>query len=315
MNKIRYVILIGALAGIFLTAGATVGRAGQSDLEKRVDSLFVVASSGEVTHLHMVEPAIEALVQMGEEAVPRLIAKFDTKSARERVTLMNILRQIGSPAVPYLLRALKRGDDLIVQRVCGSLGEIKDSSAVDGLMAVCNHENWQVRDQAVGSLGKIGDRQAAPAVAAALNDSIGQVRKSAAVAAGRLELQTQAGKLISMLGDDFYGARYSAFDALLKLDTALVIEQLADSLGSANNFVGDLGCDLLGELGTDRAMDLLVGQLTSPDPDRRAHAAVAMIKADPLDNCRYRRFFDNETDRFVLLKIKSAIAAVQDESQ
>jgi len=314
MSKLANVIAVALLASILVSMAMVPTAGAQQSLQRQVDSLFVIASSGEVMYRDKVEPAKESLVALGGDAVPFLIEKLTTKSARERVTLEDLFKKIGRPAVPHLLRALKREDPLIVQRVCSSLGDIGDSSAVQPLMEVCADTSWQVRDQAIGALGRIGDAVAAGQIGAALADTIGQVRKSAAVATGRMKLMQYCAVLVHLLGDDFYGARMCARHALLQFDTMIVIAAIADSLESPNRLIGDLGCKILGDLGTDPAIELLLQQTRSEEPERRAHAAVALIQADPLDNCNYRRLFvATETDRLTRLKIESAITAAAHE--
>ncbi|MFH1373584.1 MAG: HEAT repeat domain-containing protein [bacterium] len=285
-------------------------------LERKIDSLFVIASSGEVKYRDLVEPAQDSIAALGIDAVPILVDKLTTKSARERWTIIWILQKIGSEAVPYLVTALKRSDGLVVQRVCWALGDIGDTAAVQPLIDVTGHSRWQVRDQAIGALGKIGDQRGSEAAVEALGDTIGQVRKAAVVACGKLTVARSVASLVHLLGDSFYGVRLAAAEALLKMDTVDVMAVLGDSLASDNDFVGDLGCRLLGEIGTDEALELLLGQTLSDDPDRRAHAATAIIKADPLDNCGYHRMLtDRETDRFTRLKIQSTRRAVSDVDQ
>jgi HEAT repeat protein len=315
MNKRANVILKTGLAAVlFLCLAAGMVEA-KTPLERKVDSLFMICSSGSIKYRDLVEPAQDSLAALGADAVPYLIEKFTTKSARERWAVIFVLRKIGSPAVPDLLKALKGNDPLVVQRVAWALGDIKDTSATEGLLAICGNNTWQVRDQAVGALGRIGDARGTDAVMAALTDTIGQVRKSAAVSAGRLALEGSIAELVHMLGDDFYGARLSALNSLLKLDTAAVVAAVADSLSSPNDLLGNLGCRLLGDLGTDRAVDLLRTQLSSPLPGRRARAALALVQADPYDNCGYlRAYLPEETDRLVLLQIESARSAVPDEN-
>jgi HEAT repeat protein len=286
----------------------------QTSLSETVDSLFVIASSGELRFRDMVEPAKEQLADLGTPAVPLLIDKFTTKSARERWTVLDVLKKIGSPAVPDLVHALSRPDGLVVQRVCWALGDIGDTAAVMPLITACDHSRWHVRDQAVGALGKIGDHRADSVVAHTLTDSVGQVRKSAAVSAGKLGLDAAVRILTGMLGDDFYGARMNAFEALQKLDSAAVEDVLIDSLASPNNLTGDLVCALLGRLGTDRALAALRDQARHADPDRRAHAGAALVTADPHDNCGFHHvFLDNETDRLVRLRITAALEAALDD--
>lgn len=290
----------------------------QTAIDREVDSLFVIASSGAIQYRDLVQPAIEKLASLGKPIVPRLIEKFKTNSARERITVLNILKKIGKDAVPDLITALNHSSGLVVQRVCWALGDIRDSSAVLPLISVVNHSRWQVRDQALGALGDIRDHQAAPNINNGFNDQIGQVRKSAAVAAGKIKTDIDKTALVGLLGDDFYGARMSAAEALLKLDTNSVMEILKDSVYSENNFVASLSCYILGQIGNDKALEILLGAAQSMDVYLRSHAAVAIIEADPEDNCGYqKKFIHDEQDRLALLKINSALktTAKNHESQ
>ena len=310
-RPVRYVISCG-LAIALITAMAVTPVQSAQTVQQKVDSLFVIASSGEIIYKDLVQPAIDSISAMGVDAVAPLIDKLNTNSARERVTINNIFKKIGRPAVPLLIEALRRPDDLAVQRVCSNLGDIRDSSAVVPLLQVSDHPSWQVRENAVDALGKIGDRQAGSTVLAAMSDSVGQVRKAAVVAAGRLDLQDGIAELVHRLGDSFYGARMSAGEVLVTMDTALVVTTLSDSIDSDNELVGDLACQVLGKFGTDLATDILFAQTQSADPDRRAHAAVALIRGDPQDHCGYRQqILEQETDRLTKLKILSAISSVE----
>ncbi len=307
---LRKVMFKAGLTTLIIMVAAVSGWC-QQGLKKKIDSLFMIASSAELKVRDQVEPAKDSIAALGVDAVPILIDKLTTKSARERLTVIQILKKIGSPAVPYLVRALKNPDDLVVQRVCWALGDIGDSAAVDPLIAVGTHPKWHVREQALGALGNIGSKRASQAVLLGFGDEIGQVRKAAVVSAGKLELREATGRLVHMLGDEFYGVRLSAVEALLMMDTTEVMVSLADSMVSANTLVGDLGCHILGRIGGDKAIEILINEIASRSPTRRVHAAIAIINADPLDNCGYRQgIISGETDRLVLLKINSAIYSV-----
>jgi len=309
-NVIACVVTVCLLASMVEVSDVN----GQSAMETRLDSLFVIASSGEVRFRDQNEPAMDSIATYGAQAVPFLIDKFTTKSARERWTVIWTLQRIGSEAVPDLVAALDRDDGMVVQRVCWALGDIGDTAAVEGLVRISDHSRWQVRDQAARGLGKIGDPRGASTVERALTDEIGQVRKQAAVAFGQLGLNFSTDKLVHLLGDEFYGARWMAADALLKLDTATVLNVLEDSVTSANRVLGNVACWVLGRFATDAALQMLFTQAQATDPQRRSHALVALVAADPQDNCNFRQsLLENETDRFVLLKVNSAIAAVQHE--
>jgi HEAT repeat protein len=287
MNRSNVIAIIGVLLLLF---GMTTS-AGADETRTKFDSLFVIASSGEVMFREMVEPAKDSIAAMGEEVAPWLIDKFTTKSARDRWTIIHVLKRIGSPAVPYLVRALKRSDGLVVQRVCWALGDI-----------------------AIGALGKIGAYRAEPVVIEALTDSIGQVRKAAAVSCGKLTADNGIARLVHLLGDDFYGARMSAMESLLKLDTTLVVVALSDSIASDNNFVGDLACRIMGQLGTPRCIATLLVQTQADNPSRRAHAATALIHTANENAESVCSFFaKREPDRLARLKMTSALNAVIDE--
>lgn len=309
----RKVIAIPTLA-LILVAWSVPRTFAQGPLEKRVDSLFLIATSGEVMFKDLVQPAVDSLAAMGADAVPRLVDKLDTKSARERVTLMQIFKKIGSPAVPQLAAALRLADGLAVERAAMALGEIGDSSAATPLAAVAGHPRWQVREQTLGSLGRLKSSRGADAVMAGLTDTIGLVRKSAAVACGQLHLNAAVRPLVHMLGDTFYGARLSAATALGQLDTAQVVPALTDSLHSPNPLVGNLGCGLLAKAPSEEILELLLLETQSPEPTRRAHAALALMEADPTDQCGFREtYFLLEQDPLVRLKIESALKGIPHE--
>ncbi|MEE8575898.1 MAG: HEAT repeat domain-containing protein [candidate division Zixibacteria bacterium] len=304
-------ILIG-LTLLLILSGLSSEAAADSQLQEKIDSLFIIASSGEVIHRDQNKPAMDSIATYGRSAVPLLIDKFVTKSARERWTIIWTLERIGSDAVPDLISALDRIDGLVVQRVCWALGSIGDSSSVEPLMGVASHPRWQVRSQALTALGKIGDTASESVLLTALEDSIGQVRKSAVVATGRIGSINGVEHLVRKLDDPFYGARLMAIESLLLLDTQTVMASVAGNIGSGSSEMSvALACQLLGRIGTDEAIRLLVSLLESENDSKKTSAALALVEADPDDNCGYRKLYLNdETDRLARLKIESALSAM-----
>lgn len=153
-----------------------------NEAARKVDSLFIIASSGEIKYRDMVQPAQDSLVAMGEAAVPRMVEKIDIKIAREARTVREVLIKIGAVAVPSLLTRLSDEDTEVVSKTCYILGKIGDSSAIDGLVDVSGHSDWHIRSSAVAALGDIGNERGYEVVSRALADTVGLVRKSAAVA-------------------------------------------------------------------------------------------------------------------------------------
>ncbi len=277
-------------------------------LTDKIDSLFVYASSGEIQYRDLVQPAIDSISAIGVEAVPHLINKFITKSARERLTIINILKKIGVPAVPYLNSALNRPEDIVVARICWALGDIADSSAVVSLIEITNHKSWWVREKAADALGKIKSMQASNVIINMLNDDIGQVRKAAVVASGRIKINEAVPSLVHALGDSFYGARMSAREVLVLLDTTIVLQTIWDSIKSTNEILLNNACYLLGEIGSEDALDILSYFLESKNKTIRAQATTAIIKSDPDDECGYLHIFiSHEADYFIKVQIESAL--------
>lgn len=301
INKLRLIILTGIL---ILFAVPVVY---SSDIDKKVDSLFVIASSGEIRYRDMVQPAIDSIAAMGEKAVPRMIEKYDTQDARERHTVSKILEKIGSQAVPYLLEALTVDDMEKVSRICYTLGNIKDSSAVEGIIGVCNSDDWRVRSSAIGALGKIGDSRADETVVLSLTDSVETVRKSAAVASGRLMIEDAIPALVHMLGDSFYGARMTASESLVKMGEK-AIESLADSLYSDNLMVGNLGCTTLGNIGGIAAAYAIAPQLESESSVRRTMAVEGIYLSNSSLACGFVELMaESETDPTVRFFIEQVL--------
>lgn len=283
---------------------------GMKPLQKSVDSLFVIASSGEIRFQAMVQPAIDSIAAMGSGAVPFLIPQLGTSSARERLTVINILKKIGSPAIPELSATLRGANGLAAERAANALGEIGDSAAREVLTEALTHQRWQVREEAVGALGKIKSVAASEAIHTAFADSIGQVRKGAAVAAGRLHLSALIPSLVSLLADPFYGARMAARGSLLALDTIAVISSLrvvvTDTLAAP--LAREHALFLLGELHRDQAGSILAESLHAADPATRAAAALGLwASGSTVAQNQVIAWLATEPDSLARLRVRSVM--------
>ncbi len=98
------------------------------------------------------EPAIEGLAALGDHAIPALMAALKNEPKQSRVHVVEILRDIRTPAT-FPALALAAGDD--------------DS---------------EVRGDAIEALGKLADRRGAAIVEAALHDGDSSVARYAAIA-------------------------------------------------------------------------------------------------------------------------------------
>ncbi|MBI1928336.1 HEAT repeat domain-containing protein [Candidatus Poribacteria bacterium] len=136
--------------------------------------------------------AVEALVEIGEPAIPALIEGLRTDSRAEiggvRVDLDNqarfVLGRMGPPAVPVLMEALKHHDSQVRINAAFALGTIgrPAQGAVPALIKALGDEAWIVRMAAVDALGRIGEpaKGIVPALVVALGDENQDVRRTAA---------------------------------------------------------------------------------------------------------------------------------------
>ncbi len=143
------------------------------------------------------EAAVEALGQVGSPAVELLIKTlrdWDIRKAvirslgkikDERVLdpLVNQLRSdefgldaiealvdLGEPAVPRLIEALRDKDENIRKNTVITLGRIKHASALEPLIAMLEDKDWFTRLTAAAALEKIGDERGRDAIKPLMKD-------------------------------------------------------------------------------------------------------------------------------------------------
>jgi HEAT repeat protein len=143
------------------------------------------------------EVAIDALGQIGSPAVEKLIKLLRDWDVRkyaiialgkirdERVLdpLMQQLRneefkeyatnalvEVGQPAVPRLIEALKDKDDNVRKEAVLALGRIKQPEAVDSLIGMLADKDWYTRLTAAAALEAIGDERGRDAIKPLMKD-------------------------------------------------------------------------------------------------------------------------------------------------
>ena len=123
--------------------------------------------------------AISVLGQIGEPAVPALIEALREAERQGRQNIAFALAQIGKPAVPALIEALREAEGWIRQSAAFALGRIGDTTAVPALKAALSDVNPDVRTHVASALGRIGDPTVVPVLRAALSDVNPDVRTHA----------------------------------------------------------------------------------------------------------------------------------------
>ncbi|MBN2156079.1 MAG: HEAT repeat domain-containing protein [Candidatus Lokiarchaeota archaeon] len=103
-----------------------------------------------------------------------------------------------------------------------ALGEIKDESAVGGLVAELNDDTGTVRCAVALSLGNIGSEKAVPALIEALNDKIWYMRRDAAIALGQIGDPRAVEALIHKLQDPYEEVVEESVKAIIHIGPAAV---------------------------------------------------------------------------------------------
>lgn len=293
-NKTAIVALLG-----MLTAASVLATAAQTTQQK-FDSLFIIASSLDIKYKDQVEPARDAIAAMGIHVVPLLIDKLGTVHARERVTLEEIFKKIGKPAVPYLNTALLKTDSLQQSRVALMLYYLPDSSSVTNLLKVTGDDYYWVRYQAIRALGKIGDHKAISAVQKALNDRNELVRTMAAWAGGQLMDKKIIYDLIKVLDDPYYGVRMAAHDALVNADCGLKTQYILSSLTAPSQTIRRYLLSVVAQDTCPYNLSMVKLYLSDDDPVTRSLALQAANRLDPKFTSDYVKKIPDTTVDFLV---------------
>jgi HEAT repeat protein len=191
-----------------------------------VRDMAVVALKGELWER---QRAVEILGEIGSPAVPVLLEALKDEDLKVRWLAAQALGKIGDPrAVPALLEALK--DQWMRLSATEALGKIGDPQAVPALLEALKDENKWIRKAAVSALGEIGDRQALPALMEALKDRDENVRRAAAEALGEIGDRQALLALMEALKDEDKWMRYAAAEALGEIGDRQALPALVEAL-------------------------------------------------------------------------------------
>jgi HEAT repeat protein len=192
------------------------------------EELFILCSRGEPRFRLWREYAFDRMVEDTVATVAYLRSVLDTKDARERHTIKDILKAIGEPAVGMLAEAVRGDSDRARAEASWILGLIGNPNGFDALLELTYAASWKLRSSALGALGKIeglddderdrlGERLAE---VLADHDEVYYVRKDAAYAGGNQHLCAALPLLLEGLEADHYSVRYAAAEAIRKLTAA-----------------------------------------------------------------------------------------------
>lgn len=103
------------------------------------------------------ERAVKGLAEIGESAIPPLVAYLNDQYNQSRNMAARALGLIGSPqAIPALSEALKDYDEIVRSVAAWALGQIGDKAAVPILLTATHDSKHCVRTRATSSLQQLG---------------------------------------------------------------------------------------------------------------------------------------------------------------
>jgi HEAT repeat protein len=184
--------------------------------------------------------------------------------------------------VAGLVRLLERDDPSLRHLVAVALGDLADPAALNALLAALGGPDEEgIRWQAAEGLVRLG----APAVeglVALSEDSDPDIRWKAIVALGDIGDPRAAPALIDRLADPDRFVRGRAVSALARLGSPclpLVLQALLDP----DPRVRQGAAEVLGVVGDPAAVDYLLRALLDPTESVRRAAAVALLRINPVD--------------------------------
>ncbi len=274
-----------------------------------IDSLFKFATTKIIYYQDQVQPSKDSLGAIGEPAVPYLVDKMDTQDARTMLALVDIFKMIGTPAVPAIVEAIGADDNYKRRLAVRALGDMKDTTAVDGLLRYTYDPDFRIRSGVLSALGKIGDKRGVEPSLKGLNDDDYLVQTSAAVSLSMLADPRTIDPLLKSLSDPYYGVRFKAAEALWNIGKPAVkpIKNALENPSDTKSYY--LLIEIAGNLKDKKLIKPLTKILGSDDPVARGFAAEALTTIDPNKAAKiFRKKLKEENHPFVLGKIEKASA-------
>jgi HEAT repeat protein len=192
------------------------------------------------------------------------------------LTLDDIFKGIGEPAVEPLAQKLKARDDYVRRLAIRCLGDIGSAKAISALTAVAGHDDYRTRSGAMSALGKIGDPAGATYAMKGLFDSDYSVATSAAVACGKIKGKIDPIALVEVLDHPYYGVRYSAMLSLIQIGEPSVGPLMQYIQTHPVDISTGYAIEALGKIGSKQALPVYEQTLFWNDWAFRAFTAEAL---------------------------------------
>ncbi len=179
-----------------------------------LEMLFLFASAQPQSLAHLVQPARDRIIALGEKAMPYLIEQLTTEQVREQLALTETIPKIGTKALPFLEEALN--DSLRAGFAISLIGMCKDSIAFE-VIRPCLQPDHKYLLQAIKASGEMKAKDSAILIIPFLKDKSPVIRRESAIALQKVTNSQALDNLLDCLNDPYQEVRYSAERALLNL--------------------------------------------------------------------------------------------------
>jgi HEAT repeat protein len=248
------------------------------------------------------------------KAAEILIPVFSEDDQDLRNTIMSTLLEIGKPAIPYLINALKSNNSAVRNNAAKILAEVGDSSISIEILNLLKESDAPTRATALDILGNMKDFWSVEYLREFLTDPDFRVRVAAARALGNLKDKLSVDSLISLLSDDDDMVKIAAAEALGKINNPRACDGLWQlNINSKNPEVRNITLSSLKLIG-ESVIKPYEKSFLSEDVDGRAkteYELSSLGKPVLLPLLEYSRHFSPQARRLaarILSKIDDEIA-------
>jgi HEAT repeat protein len=284
-----FTLLFVALWGI----GCSEQKDTTAETEKLIDRLQSVDERNR-------KPAVDKLVLMGNEIVPRLLKEMESPHTQVRFEVAHLLGRIRDKrAVPVLINALGDKSANVSQTAAWALGAIRTPEAVPVLLNYVHDVSIGMRKQVIWALGACHSDSLAPAlqdssrraVMRALHDAEAEVRVGAVLGLRELGIGGALDEVIVLAADPSADVRYLIVQLLEQLASGAYRRALGDLpqetrdrvatalmslLGDSAQSIRTHAIRALGQSGDARAIAMLKKLSTSGTKEDQIEAAMAL---------------------------------------
>ena len=219
---------------------------------------------------HKKKPDIELIRQ--QKNIPALIQALRYDDFEVQTGAAEALGTLGADGIDELILSLKTRDKNVKLGIIEALTVLRDPRSVPSLIPLLTDASNEVRWEATIALGEINDPGAIPSRRQALRDSDKYVRYGAASA-----LRNMGWKPASAEEEAFVHVGLQEWQVVQEIGEP-AIPALSLVLRDRDSSVRMQAIDILGSIGDERAIPVLIRSLADENPDVRWKAVLASPK-------------------------------------